>query len=72
MLEALPRDAVLLVWGSEYAMPMVYRQVVDHDRLDVTVVAADDIVDDWGRQQIAWQLHIGAISGSNNRARVRI
>jgi hypothetical protein len=70
ILDELPQHAVLLVWGSEYAMPMIYRQELAHQRRDVTVIAADSIVDSWGREQIAQQLHIGPIKGSSNATRV--
>jgi hypothetical protein len=64
MLNSLPHHAVLLVWGSEYAMPMIYRQVVHHERPDVSVVAADDLAQGWGREQIGRQLHLGTIHGA--------
>jgi hypothetical protein len=59
VLDALPPHAVLLVWGQEYSMPMVYRQLVDHDRADVTVVSANSVGLDWAREQLTRRLHLG-------------
>ena len=50
VLDALPPRAVLLVGGEEYSMPMIYRQVVDHDRTDVSVASANEVALDWGRE----------------------
>ncbi|HEX4489879.1 MAG TPA: DUF2723 domain-containing protein [Acidimicrobiia bacterium] len=59
VLEQLPRHAVLLVWGEEYSMPMLYRQLVDHERRDVTIVSANAVGLDWGRAQLTQRLHLG-------------
>ena len=71
MLESLPHNAVLLVWGSEYTMPMIYRQVVEHERPDVAVVAADNLAQSWGREEIGRQLHLGTIHGATLAATVK-
>jgi hypothetical protein len=60
VLEALPRNAVLLVWGEEYSMPMLYRQLVDRERPDVAVVSANAIRLDWARDQLTRRLHLGS------------
>ncbi len=59
VLDALPQHAALLVWGQEYSMPMLYRQLVDHQRPDVLVISANDVGLDWGREQLARRLHLG-------------
>src|SRR6185437_3949056 len=39
VLAAVPQRGVLLVWGAEFGMPITYRQVVFHERRDVTVIS---------------------------------
>jgi hypothetical protein len=51
---------VLLVWGEEYSMPMLYRQLVDHDRTDVSVVSENSIALVWAREQLTRRLHLGS------------
>jgi hypothetical protein len=60
VLEALPHNAVLLVWGEEYSMPMLYRQLVDHERTDITVVSANSIGIEWARDQLTHRLNLGS------------
>ena len=60
VLDALPHNAVLLVWGEDYSMPMLYRQLVDHERPDVAVVSANSVAIDWAREQIARRLNLGS------------
>jgi hypothetical protein len=52
MFSELPRHAVLFIRGAELAEPLLYRQIVDHQRQDVTVIAADGLGYDWYRQQV--------------------
>jgi hypothetical protein len=59
VLDELPPHAVLLVWGEEYSMPMLYRQIVDRERRDVTVVSANSIGLPWARDQLTHRLHLG-------------
>lgn len=54
----LPRHAVLFIWGAEFTQPLVYRQVVDGDRPDVTVIAAEGLSYPWYREQTARRLHL--------------
>jgi hypothetical protein len=44
--------------GAELTQPLIYRQVVDHDRPDVVVVAADGLSYDWYRQQVERRLGV--------------
>jgi hypothetical protein len=57
-LGELPRHAVLFILGAELTQPLIYRQVVDHDRPDVVVVAADGLSYDWYRQQVERRLGV--------------
>src|SRR6185437_6850690 len=49
-------NALLVVWGWEYAQPMWYRQIVVHERPDVTVVDGSDLVLAWYREEVARNL----------------
>jgi len=60
VLEALPRNAVLLVWGEEYSMPMLYSQLVEHKRPDIAVVSANSIGLAWVRDQLTHRLNLGS------------
>jgi hypothetical protein len=55
-LGELPRNAALLVWGAELTQPLIYRQVVDHQRADVVVIAADGLSYGWYRDQLSRRL----------------
>lgn len=52
----LPPRAVVFIWGAELTQPLVYRQVVYHERPDVVVVAADGLSYDWYRRQLSRRL----------------
>src|SRR4029077_18928877 len=56
VLGQLPPGAVLFVGGYEFGGPVRYRQVVDGDRPDVTVISADLLGRDWYREQLAREL----------------
>jgi hypothetical protein len=44
LFDALPPHAVVFIWPAELTQPLIYRQVVAHDRQDVVVVASDGLV----------------------------
>jgi hypothetical protein len=50
---ALPQRAVMFVWGADLNLPLTYRQVVYHDRPDVTVIAVGGLRFDWYRAQVS-------------------
>jgi Protein O-mannosyl-transferase TMEM260-like len=56
VFEELPDNAVVFIFGAERTQPLIYRQVVDGDRPDVTVVAADAVGLDWYREELAARL----------------
>ncbi len=53
---ALPPKAVLFILGQELTDPLIYRQVVHHERRDVVVVASDGLSTEWYRQQVSRSL----------------
>ena len=57
---SLPQNSALLVWGLEYAAPMMYRQLVYGERRDVTVVMADAVGLAWYRTQLTRRLELGS------------
>jgi hypothetical protein len=52
----LPPRSVVVILGFERATPLIYRQVVYHQRRDVVVVAADGLNHDWYREQLTRRL----------------
>ncbi len=52
----LPPHATIVIWGAELTQPLIYRQVVYHQRPDVVVIAADGLSYGWYRQQISRRL----------------
>ena len=60
VLAALPRNSVLLVWGEEFSFPMIYRQELEHERPDVTVLSANGIDLAWVRAQFTRRLDLGS------------
>jgi hypothetical protein len=56
VLSALPDDAVLVVWGWEFAQPMRYRQLVHGERPDVTIFSGAESPYRWYREQLAREL----------------
>jgi hypothetical protein len=52
----LPPHAAVFSFGAELTQPLIYRQVVDHQRPDVVVVAADGLEYGWYRQQLSQRL----------------
>lgn len=56
VLDELPDNAVVFIFGAERTQPLIYRQVVEGDRPDVTVVAADAVGLDWYREELASRL----------------
>jgi hypothetical protein len=60
VLAELPPHSVLMVWGEEFSFPIIYRQVVDHERPDVTVLSVNGIGLDWVREQLTRRLDLGS------------
>jgi hypothetical protein len=60
VLAELPPHSVLMVWGEEFSFPIIYRQVVDHERPDVTVLSVNGIDLDWVREQLTRRLDLGS------------
>jgi hypothetical protein len=58
VLSALPANAVLFVGGYEFGEPIVYRQIVDKERPDVSVVSSDLLALDWYREEVSRELHL--------------
>jgi hypothetical protein len=58
VLNTLPPHAVIIAWGTEYAAPLEYRQVVEHERSDVEVVSGPELTLGWYRDQVARRLNI--------------
>jgi Protein O-mannosyl-transferase TMEM260-like len=56
VLGELPPHAAVFIWGAELTQPLIYRQVVYHQRPDVAVIAADGLSFDWYRQQVSRRL----------------
>ena len=56
VLAQLPRHAVLLSGGYEFAQPVIERQEVDGARRDVTVIALDILDRTWYRDQLVHRL----------------
>jgi hypothetical protein len=54
----LPPHAALFVLGAELTQPLIYRQVVFHERPDVTVIALDGLPQEWYRAQISTKLGV--------------
>jgi hypothetical protein len=52
VLSSLPDDAVLVVWGWEFAQPMRYRQLVHGERPDVTIFSGAESPYEWYREQL--------------------
>lgn len=52
ILEEVPRDGLLVVWGAERAFPVWRAQVVDGARPDVVVIAGDLLDRPWYRGQV--------------------
>jgi hypothetical protein len=53
VLDQLPEDAVVFVWGAERMFPLIEAQVVDARRPDVDVVNANGLSRPWYREQVA-------------------
>jgi hypothetical protein len=60
VLRSLPPNAVFIASGWEFAQPVVYRQLVDHERPDVAVVSVDFLNKAWYRSQIVHRFHLDA------------
>ncbi len=58
MLSELPPHAAIFILGAELTQPLVYRQVVYHQRPDVVVVAADGLSYGWYREQLSRRLGV--------------
>jgi hypothetical protein len=65
VLRTLPPDSALLVFGEEYAMPMVYRQVLAHERPDVAVIAVNSVGIDWAADQLSRRYDLGTALEAN-------
>jgi hypothetical protein len=59
VFDALPENAALIVYGEEYSMPMIYRQVVHGERPDVDVISANALGNEWTRDQLTKRLDLG-------------
>jgi hypothetical protein len=55
----LPPHSALITWGEEFAWPLVYRQVVDHDRPDVAIISANSIPIGWASDQLTRRYRLG-------------
>jgi hypothetical protein len=55
----LPPHSALIVWGTEFSWPMLYRQVVDHDRPDVAIISADELPIGWAVDELTHRYHLG-------------
>jgi Protein O-mannosyl-transferase TMEM260-like len=58
VLGALPRNAVLVVGGYGYGLPELYRQIVFHDRTDVTVIDGGTTIRPWYRELLSRRYHV--------------
>jgi hypothetical protein len=54
----LPPRSVLLIFGAERTQPLIYRQVVEGDRPDVSVVATDGLFHEWYRDQVGRRIGV--------------
>ena len=52
VLNQLPKNAVLIVWGWEFMQPYVYRQVVEGERRDVKVLDGSELNLRWYREEV--------------------
>jgi hypothetical protein len=55
----LPPHSALITWGEEFSWPLVYRQVVDHDRPDVAIISANSIPIGWASDELTRRYHLG-------------
>jgi hypothetical protein len=60
VLSALPAHAVLFLVESDFEFPLLERQVVDHERRDVTIVVIDQLQLQWYRDLLTRQFHLGS------------
>ena len=58
VLTAVPPKTVLIVGGYEFSEPMSYRQIVDRDRPDVTIVSADLLGLTWYHDELARRMRL--------------
>ncbi len=58
VLAGLPPNSVLFIEDADWAFPPIYRQVVDRQRRDVTVVNLDSLGLDWYRDQLTRALKV--------------
>ena len=65
-LSELPPHAAVFILGAELTQPLVYRQVVYHQRPDVAVVAADGLSYDWYREQLSRRLGVSLPPSTGN------
>jgi hypothetical protein len=61
VLASLPAHAVLLVWDEDLAFPMEYRQLVERQRPDVTIIAANSLGIPWARTEVSQRSHLGNV-----------
>jgi hypothetical protein len=54
----LPPHAAVFIFGAELTQPLIYRQIVYHQRPDAVVIAADGLEYGWYRQQLSRRLGI--------------
>ena len=64
----LPPRSVLLMYSAERTQPLIYRQVVDHQRRDVVVIAADGLTYGWYREQLRRRLGLPLPPADSNTA----
>ena len=53
ILNSVPRNSAVFILGAELTDPVIYRQVVYHQRRDVVVIAADGLAYGWYRDELA-------------------
>jgi hypothetical protein len=59
VLAMVPPHSALLVWAEEFSFPMLYRQVVDHDRPDVAIISPNSLPLGWYSDLLTRRYHLG-------------
>jgi hypothetical protein len=58
VLEPLPKNALLMVWGAEYVTPLQYAQRFHGVRPDVTVFSGDQVLEPWYVDNLVRELDV--------------
>jgi hypothetical protein len=58
VLSSLPRNAVFIAGGWEYAEPIMDRQIVHHERPDVALISGDVLEFAWYQEQLVRRFHL--------------